>query len=175
MKVKNEGGGRFIALIDAQDGTFVFEPIPYGNKKEELGLQYNENAILTREDDNTYHLYDWKGMKLKDFTIEKYDYTSEYFLAGDMVFLVSPGGYKPVGAYMISGDRDIEINYQDQVSDISGENSYIQVIGYHNGTYLIRFHGSNLGTEDALLLGNEDLSSWIRVGYSDIKKVSEIQ
>ena len=83
MKVKNEGGGLFAALIDAQNGNFVFEPIPCSCEflKEELGLQYNENAILTREDDNTYHLYDWNGKELKVFTIEKNDFLSRYWLA----------------------------------------------------------------------------------------------
>ena len=71
---------------------------------------------------------------------------------------------------MISEKKEIKIDYEDQVSDITEKNSYLQFIEYHNGSYLFRFYGSDLGTEDALLLGNEDLSSWIRISYSDFEK-----
>lgn len=173
MKVKNEGGGRFIALMDAQNGNHVFEPLPYSNDKEDLGFQYNETAILTREDDNTYHLYDWNGRELKVFTIEQFDYTTVYRLAGDMVFsLSSLGGYDPAGAYMISEGKEITIAYEDLVSDIAGENSFLQFLDFHNGSYVFRFNGLNLGTEDAFLLANKDLSSWIRIGYPDFEKAA---
>ena len=39
--------------------------------------------------------------------------------------------------------------------------------------HLFRFHGYNAGTEDAYLLGNEDLSKRIRIGYSDFEKAAK--
>lgn len=174
MKVRNEGGGRFLALMDAKKGDLAFDPVPYNDERYEF--QYSDSGILTVEDYKTYHLYDWKGKEIKKFTLEKYDndYNYEYRLAGDIVFLFhSTDYYNPVEAYSISAGKEIEIDYKDVVSDISGENSYLQLLDYNDGVYLFRFYGYNVGTQDAFLLGNEDLSKWTRVGYSDFEKAAD--